>query len=126
MSKRALVALAAAIGLLAITGTASAGGWAGSRYDKSDCTYSRDNDTLFCEARFTTEELATEQFGVFDETCPSSIRIFERSGVRVTTFRGWGVFAGRTPVRHKEIAGDEDSFEFSWRSFTDRDLGCSA
>jgi hypothetical protein len=27
-------------------------------------------------------------------------------------------------VRHKEIAGDEDGFQISWRDFTDTDLGC--
>ena len=126
MSKRALVALAAIIGLLALTGTATAGGWAGSRYAKSDCTYSRDTDTLFCEAIFTTEESATAQFGVSDSTCASTIRLIRRTGVLVTTFRGWGLFAGRTPVRHKEIVGNEDGFQESWRDFTDRDLGCSS
>jgi hypothetical protein len=125
MGRRTLVVLAAVVGLLAITGTASAGGWAGSRYAKSDCTYDRASDTVFCQAWFTSEEQATEQMGVSDLSCTSTIRIIERTGTRVTTFRGWGLFAGHTPVSHKEIAGDEDSFQFSWRNFTDSDLGCS-
>ena len=125
MWRRTLVALAAVVGLLAMTGTASAGGWAGSRYAKSDCTYNRDTDTLFCAALFTSEEQATERFGMSDPSCTSAIRLIERTGTRITTFRGWGLFAGRTPVSHKELAGDEDGFQFSWRNFTDRDLGCS-
>jgi len=125
MWRRTLVALAAVVGLLAITGTASAGGWAGSRYAKSDCTYNRDTDTLFCAALFTDEEQATEQFGMSDLSCTSTIRLIERTGTRITTFRGWGLFAGRAPVGHKELAANEDSFQFSWRNVTDRDLGCS-
>jgi len=124
MWRRTLVVVAAMVGLLAITGTASAGGWAGSRYAKSDCTYNRDTDTLFCEAWFTSEEQATEQFAAPDPTCASTLRLFVRTGTRVTTFRGWGLFAGRTPVGHKEIAGDEDSFAISWRDFHDAPLAC--
>jgi hypothetical protein len=125
MWRRTLVALVAVAGLLAITGTATAGGWAGSRYAKGDCSYNRDTDTLFCEAWFTTEEETTEQFAASDPTCTSTLRLFERTGTRVTTFRGWGLFAGRTPVDHKELAGNEDSFQISWQDVTDRDLGCS-
>ena len=88
MWRRTLVALAAVVGLLAMTGTASAGGWAGSRYAKSDCTYNRDTDTLFCAALFTSEEQATERFGMSDPSCTSAIRLVERTGTRVTTFRG--------------------------------------
>jgi hypothetical protein len=124
MWRKTLVVLAAVVGVLAITGTASAGGWAGSRYAKSDCTYDRGSDTLFCQAWFTSEEQVTEQFAAPDSTCPSTLRFFVRTGTRVTTFRGWGLFAGRTPVGHKELAGDEDGFEISWRDVHDTALDC--
>jgi hypothetical protein len=124
MGQKGLVALVAAIGLLAIPSTAAAGGWAGSRYDKDDCTYDVEADMLSCEAWFTDEFFTTMQLGTFDPTCASSLRIIERTGWLVTTYRGWGIFFGRVPVRHKELVGNEDSFEETWRDYTDVDRGC--
>jgi hypothetical protein len=122
MKKALLVALAAAA--LAFTATASAGGWAGSRYDKGDCTYNKEVDSLYCEAWFTEENYITERFGVFDDSCESSIRIIERTGWLVTTYRGWGAFTGRIPHAKNEIAGNEDGFNDTWRDYTDVDRGC--
>jgi hypothetical protein len=124
MGKKGLVALVAAIGLLVIPSTAAAGGWAGSRYDKDDCTYNVDADSLYCEAWFTDEVFTTMQLGMSDLTCASTIRIIERTGWLVTTYRGWGSFFGRVPVHHKEFVGNEDGYEETWRDYTDVDLGC--
>jgi hypothetical protein len=104
--------------------TANAGGWGGSRYDKSDCTYSKDTRTLFCEAWFTEEIFTTEQFAIADDSCASTTRLIERTGWRITTYRGWGLFDGPVPAAANEIAGNEDGFTVTWRGYADRDLGC--
>jgi hypothetical protein len=126
MWRRTFAVLAAVVGLLAITGTASAGGWAGSRYAKDDCTYTRETNTLYCEALFTTEVFLTaEPLTIPDATCASTIRIVERTGWRATTIRGYGFFEGRTPVAHKEIVGNEVFVEEHWHDYTDVSRGCA-
>lgn len=114
----------AAFAFLVIVGNASAGGYAGSRYEKSDCTYTKSTNVLYCEARFRQEEQTTANLTVPDASCASGLRLVQRTGLLVTTFRGWGYFTGRVPLAKNEIAGDEDSFEESWENFTDVDLGC--
>lgn len=124
MGRKTLVGLAVAVCCLVFTSTALAGGWAGSRYDKDDCTYNNETDILFCEAWFTEETFTTENLGMPDSSCASTIRIVERTGWRVTTYHGWGAFFGRVPVHHNEFLGNEDSFDVTWRDYTDVDLGC--
>ena len=102
----------------------AAGGWGGSRYEKSDCTYSKETRTLFCEAWFTEESYTTEQFAVPDDSCASTLRLIELTGWQMTTYRGWGLFYGTVPHTANEIAGNEDGFTVTWRDVTDRDLGC--
>jgi hypothetical protein len=125
MRKRWLIGLVVGIGFLVCASTAAAGGWAGSRYDKEDCIYDLESDVLFCSAWFADETYTTLTFGISDSTCSSTIRILERTGWQVTTYRGWGLFSGRVPTPHKELVGNEDSFEESWRSYVDVDLGCA-
>jgi hypothetical protein len=121
---KTIVGAAAALCCLILASTAAAGGWAGSRYDKADCTYNKETDMVYCEARFTEESFTTQNLGLSDSSCPSTIRMIQRTGWRVTTYRGWGIFFGRVPVRHKEFAGNEDSFDETWRDYIDVDLGC--
>ena len=118
--------MVATVLLLALTsvGAASAGGWAGSRYDKSDCTYSKESNILYCEATFSHEGFATEDHAIADERCPNGLRLIRRTGWRTETWVGWDLYTGRTPVRHHSIAGNEGSPEVSWRDFVDVDLGC--
>jgi hypothetical protein len=114
------------VAALTLSATASAGGWAGSRYEKSDCTYDKAADTLFCEAFFSEEQQGVTEFRYLsDASCASGIRVIERTGTLVTTIRVWGVFTGRVPHAKNEDFGDEEPFgESSWTNFTDVDLGC--
>jgi hypothetical protein len=79
---------------------------------------------LVCSAWFADETYTTLTFGISDATCASTIRIVERTGWQVTTYRGWGV-SGRVPTPQKELFGDEDSLDVSWGTYVDVDLGCS-
>jgi hypothetical protein len=125
MGKKRLVSLVLAVSFLVFTSTAAAGGWAGSRYDKKNCIYDAGSDVLSCSAWFADETYTTMTFGISDATCASTIRIVERTGWQVTTYRGWGVFSGRVPTQQNELFGNEDSFEVSWGTYIDVDLGCS-
>jgi len=126
MVGKTLVSLVVAVCCLVFASTALAGGWAGSRYDKDDCTYDHATDMLFCEARFTEETFMTAiLLGIPDSSCASGFRLVDRTGWLVTTYRGWGIFFGRVPVHHKEFVGDEDTFVETWRDYTDVSLGCS-
>jgi hypothetical protein len=124
--KRAIVVIIATALVIALTsiGTASAGGWAGSRYEKSNCTYTKETNLLYCEATFTHEEFTSEDRAVTDESCPNGTRLIRRTGVRVDTWVGWDLYTGHTPVGHHSIAGNEGLPETTWRDFTDVDLGC--
>jgi hypothetical protein len=122
--KSVFTLLTVALVALALPAIASAGNWAGSRYDKSDCTYTKETDSLFCEAWFTEEEFTTEQSAVADASCESGLRIIERTGWQVTTYRGWGVFTGRVPHARNEVVGNEDGFSVTWRDYVDVDRGC--
>lgn len=121
--KRVIVATVVLVALMTV-GTASAGGWAGSRYEKSDCTYTKETDLLYCEATFSSETFVTEEFAIPDAGCPSGTRLVRRTGWRVETFLAWDLYSGRTPVRHRNIAGNEGFPDITWRDFTDVDLGC--
>ena len=92
MGKKRLVSLVLVVSFLAFTSTAAAGGWAGSRYDKKNCIYDTESNFLSCSAWFADETYTTLTFGISDATCASTIRIVERTGWQVTTYRGWGVF----------------------------------
>lgn len=124
MKRIALLLVIAGLFLGYATTANAAGGWGGSRYDKSDCTYSKETRTLYCEAWFTDEIHTTEQFVIADDSCTSTVRLIERTGWQMTTYRGWGLFNGPVPSAANEIAGDEDGFTVTWRDYTDRDLGC--
>jgi hypothetical protein len=121
--KRALL-----IGLLiaaVMAETASAGGWAGSRYDREDCTYNAATDVLYCEAQFTQEEYTT--MGIFGPfaSCPSGYGSYERTGWLVTTWVGWDYYSGRAPVQvHNLGYGDEAQYEFTWHDYTDVLIEC--
>ena len=80
MGKRMLVGVVLAVGFLVCTSTAAAGGWAGSRYDKTNCIYDAESDLLGCSAWFADETYTTITFGISDATCASTIRIVERTG----------------------------------------------
>jgi hypothetical protein len=111
---------------LALPLAASAGGWAGSRYEKSECTYTKETNFLFCESTFTVETVKTEQIGLADETCETGTRLISRTGTFVEPWRVFDAFEGRTPHAKNNLFGNEFPLlgqEF-WKDFTDTDLGC--
>jgi hypothetical protein len=104
---------------------ASNAGWGGSRYEKSDCTYSKETNLLFCEETFTIETLQTEQMTIPDASCTSTLRLVRRTGTYVEPTRVWAIYEGHVP-RKRELTGDTTPVigaEF-WKDFTDVDLGC--
>jgi hypothetical protein len=122
-----LVLAAMAVLALSFAAQASAGGYAGSRYSKSDCTYTKATNILYCEATFTTKiPNSTAQIFVNDPTCVGSgQRVFQRTGTIIETFRGFDWYTGRVPLAKNDIAGDEDSFVDTWApGYVDVDLGC--
>jgi hypothetical protein len=125
MGTKRLASLVLAVSFLVFTATAAGGGWAGSRYEKKNCIYDAESDSLACSAWFADETYTTMTLGISDATCASTIRVVERTGWQVTTYRGWGVFSGRVPTRQNELVGNEDSFAVGWGTYIDVDLGCS-
>lgn len=116
---------AVALAALAFTGAAAAG-WAGSRYQKSDCTYNQSTDRLYCVAKFSNEQYTTETFWVADTSCASGLRSSSRTGWLVTTWTGWDLYTGRVPQAKNNIGGNDEGFTETWHDFTDTDLGCAA
>ena len=124
--RRFLLGLVVAVVALALPIAASAGGWAGSRYDKTECTYSKETNSLFCESRFTVETFKTEQIAFPDAACPSGTRVISRTGWFVEPWRVFDGYTGHVPVSKHNTFGDEVpmlGLEF-WRDFTDTALGC--
>lgn len=113
----ALIALAAPL-------VASAGGWAGSIYDKSECTYTKETNTLFCETARTTETFTTEQMTSPDATCASGLRLISRTGTRVEVTPVFDFYWGRAPVHTHNLGGNEGLPSEHWENFTDTPLGC--
>ena len=126
--RRVILGLLVAAIMLAFPIMGSAGGWAGSRYDKDECTYSKETNSLFCESTYTIETFTTERMSFADESCPpTNTRSVSRTGWSVEVWQVFDVYTGHTPVRkHNVFAGDSPLFElWHWRDFTDTDLGCN-
>jgi hypothetical protein len=68
--------------------------WVLARYEKSDCTYTKSTNVLYCEARFRQEEQTTANLTVPDVSCATVLRLVQRTGLLVTTFRGVGLLHG--------------------------------
>jgi hypothetical protein len=103
-------------------------GWAGSRYEHSECTLNTAHGvrpSLYCETSVTqVEHNVTEIFGVADETCVSGLRLVQRTGTRITRFRVFDYYDGPVPLASFNFAGDEAGFEFEWVDVVETDLGC--
>lgn len=105
----------------------SAGGWAGSRYDKSECTYTKATNVLYCETIVTTETFMTAVMSIDDGSCPTgALHQISRTGTFVEPQRSFEWFAGRTPHQRYMFAGNEEPLfgQEHWEDFTDTDLGC--
>jgi hypothetical protein len=126
MRKWVLSVVVLAVIALAIPLSAYAGGWAGSRYDKSECTYTKESNFLFCQTTFTVETVMTAQMAIADEACPSGTRLLRRTGTFVEPWTVFDAFEGHTPHAKWNLFGNEAPLagqEF-WKDFTDTDLGC--
>ncbi len=73
---------------------AASAGWGNSPYDKSDCTYTKESNFLFCETIVNHETVKTEQIGIADDSCPSGTRLFQRTGTFVEPTLVFDGFAG--------------------------------
>jgi len=125
MKKAVIVGLVVFV-VLAVASTASAGGWAGSRYDKSECTYTKESNFLYCESTFTVEQFRTEQMAFPDASCLSGTRLVRRTGWFVEVWRVFDGFTGHVPVWRHNLFGNEVPLLGleHWRDYTDTDLGC--
>jgi hypothetical protein len=123
--KKLTLALAMLVAL-AFAAQASAGGYAGSRFQKSDCTYTKTSNTLSCSALFTSSiPNSTATVYVDDPTCAGSqMRVFQRTGTLVETIRAEATFSGRVPLARNELFADEVPVSETWANYTDVDLGC--
>ena len=110
---------------LALPLVASAGGWAGSIYDKSECSYSRDTNSLFCQTTVTVESARTEVMSFTDTSCPNGTRGVRRTGTHVEVTQFFDGFTGHTPVDNHHVFGNSFPVFIGWREFTDTDLGCN-
>ena len=124
---RRWVLTALLLGLIVLTfPLAASAGWGNSRYDKDDCTYTKESNVLFCETTFTVETVKTEEFAIPDETCPSGTRVTRRTGTFVEPWMVFDGFEGHTPQAKRNLFGNESPLlgqEF-WKDYTDTNLGC--
>jgi hypothetical protein len=124
---RSRIVLGGLVALAMLMGATDArAGWAGSRYEHNECTLKAvGRPLLYCETSVTqVERNATETFGVGDETCASGLRLFQRTGTRITRFRVFDYYDGPVPLAKFNFAGDEAGFEFEWVDVVETDLGC--
>lgn len=113
------------VGMIA-SAAPGASGWAGSRYERSDCNQIRtaSRPGLFCQRWFSSTAQATTTTLFADETCASGLRAVERSGTLETRFRGFDIYAGPSPLAKFNTGGDNLDFVDTWTNYTDTDRGC--
>jgi hypothetical protein len=124
---RFAMGLCIAVLVAALPAVAQAG-WAGSRYERSDCVLRTAGDgrpALGCGAWFANLFPQTWQLGIDDPACPSGRRTIERDGIMEGTYWGWDSYSGPAPLAKFMIAGNEERHSFRWVSYTDTDLGCA-
>ena len=125
MRRWVFTALLVVLAMLTVPIDASAG-WGNSPYEKSDCTYTKESNFLFCETIVNHETVKTEQVGIADESCPSGTRLVRRTGTFVEPTLVFDGFEGHTPHAHRNLFGNDVPLlgqEF-WKEFTDTDGGC--
>jgi len=106
----ALTAVAAAFVSLLVAPSASAG-WAGSRYEKSECTLQvtkSGRPFLFCETTFIVRFSFVDDFTVADSSCPSGERLMRREQTFEETWSGFDFYDGPAPVAQFAFAGNEN------------------
>ena len=110
---------------LALPLTASAG-WGNSPYDKSDCTYSKETNSMYCETIVNHEVVKTEEVRIADASCPSGFRLFSRTGTFVEPTLVFDGFDGPSPNANRNTFGDDVPLlgEEFWKDFSDTEIGC--
>lgn len=125
MRRWVFTALLLALAMLTFPLAAGAG-WAGSLYKKSECTYTKETNFLFCETTVMLETFTTEHRSFPDASCPSGTRGVDRTGTLVEPSRLTDTYAG--PVPHAKWHLDHELAQLIgqefWKDFTDTDTGC--
>jgi len=126
---RALTAVAAAFGFFLVAPSASAG-WAGSPYEKSQCTLSVNQNGrpfLYCERTFLDKFQLVEDFTVADSSCPSGERRMRRVQNFEWLWRSYDFYDGPVPLRQFNFGGNETPAGVEQLiSEVTTDLGCVA
>jgi hypothetical protein len=123
-----LASLVTVVVLLAIPSSAIAG-WAGSRYERSDCTPlvgDGGRPGLYCETLFIgPQEEQSFVVSVADSRCPSGFREIQQLKTFEVTYLGYGYFNGPVPLPKFETLGNEFPVSYRLISTVDIDLGCA-
>ena len=121
------LSLTAFLLLLLIPGTASAG-WAGSRYDHSECTLQADGGgrpSLTCQSSFLDTFLLVDELNVPDASCPSGQRVVRREQTIEETWIVFDFYNGPGPLARFNIAGNESPVSSRLVSAVETSLGCA-
>ena len=103
---------------------AASAGWGNWPYDKSDCTYTKESHSLYCETIVTHETVKTEVLSIADESCPSGLRQTSRTGTFVEQTFVFDGFDGPAPNANRNTFGNDIPLLGLWKDFTDTALGC--
>jgi hypothetical protein len=107
-----LASLATVVVFFAVPSSAIAG-WAGSRYEKSDCTLSTASQGgkpgLYCETYFIgpQEVQSGDLLLMPDDTCPSGVRHVQEMLTLEVTYFGYDFYDGPVPLAKFNTGGDE-------------------
>ena len=126
MRSAALVSLVAAAVVLVFPAITSAG-WAGSPYEKSQCTLFTQTGRPFltCERTFTQVVVHTDVFTVADSSCASGQRLMRREQTVEETWRVFDFFDGPVPLAQFIVGGNEVPISSRLISDVTAPLGCA-
>jgi hypothetical protein len=126
---RRLGLLAVLIGaLISVFPSVASAGWAGSRYDKSECALHVGKDGrpfLSCQSSFVETDVVTGELSVADASCRSGSRLIRRVQTIEMTWIVFDLYSGPAPLAAFNIGGDEFPVSSRLISSADTDLGCT-
>jgi hypothetical protein len=107
--KLAFVAALATMLFFVAVPTSALAGWAGSRYEKSECHFIgvQGNPALACSSSFTTTEVRATDLLVADASCLSGFRAIHRVETVEVTWRVFDFYDGPVPLAKFNAGGDE-------------------
>jgi len=127
MKRLGLLALLIGLVVAAVPSVASAG-WAGSRYNRSECALHVGKDgrpSLSCQSSFVETDVVTGELTVADASCPSGSRSVRRVQTIEMTWIVFDLYNGPVPLAAFNVGGDEFPVSTRLISSTDTDLGCT-